>query len=158
MNKALKITLITIAVGVPSYILIRKAVVKKRREDAALRYKEGDTEKRLLINQLLIIKGIDATDAEINKYLQYSVQEISNLISEAQQQSSNAESFIGNAYGSTYASDGYTDFATSATLDSYSVDNDLRNLILQGDYSGTSSIASGNSTSASYDYSNDSYV
>lgn len=150
MNKALKITLITIAVGVPSYILIHKAVVNKRRKDAAFRYKEGDTEKRLLINQLLIIKGINATDSEINKYLQYSVEEISNLISEAQQQSSNTQSLIGNAYGSTYdAGIGYTDFTTSATLDSYSVDNKLRREILQGDYSGTASIG-GSGTTADY--------
>lgn len=148
MNKALKITLITIAVGVPSYILIRKAVIKKRREEAALRYKEGDTEKRLLINQLLIIKGIDATDAEINKYLKYSVEEISNLISEAQAQTSNTQSLIGNAYGSTYdAGSGYNDFVTAANLDSYSLDNKLRYEILQGDYSGTASIRGNGTTS-----------
>ena len=83
MNKKLKIGLISIAIILPAYLGLRLYVVKKTLKEAKNKFSDNDIDaKKLLINDLLIKNGEPVTDANINKYLGYSVEELQNMISD----------------------------------------------------------------------------
>jgi len=80
MNSKLKIALITTGIVIPTYFGIRYFVRKSEYKKAEERYKEDDTEKKLIIMQLLIKKGLQPTTNNINSFMSYSIEDLRNLI------------------------------------------------------------------------------
>lgn len=85
MNKALKIGLITTGVAIPLYFGIRFYLRNKAYNEASARFKENDTEKKLIIMQILISKGEDPSDSNINQYMRYSIEELKAMLNQGVQ-------------------------------------------------------------------------
>jgi len=83
MNKALKIVLITSAIVLPTtYFGVRFYLRNKSYKEAQSRFKENDTEKKLIIMQILINKGIANSESNIQSYMNYSIDELKNMLNE----------------------------------------------------------------------------
>ena len=82
MNKALKIGLITTAIALPSYLGLRLYLRNKEYKESEERFKEDNTEKKLLIMQILITKEMTPSESNIASYLQYSVEELKNMLNQ----------------------------------------------------------------------------
>jgi hypothetical protein len=82
MNKALKIGLITTAIVLPAYLGVRLYLRNKSYKKAESRFKENDTEKKLIIMQILIKKGIEPSDSNIASYMNYSIDALKNMLNE----------------------------------------------------------------------------
>jgi len=94
MNKALKIVLITSAIVLPTtYFGVRFYLRNKSYKEAESRFKENDTEKKLIIMQVLINKGIEPSESNIQSYMNYSIDELKNMLN---QNVENAPQFTGD--------------------------------------------------------------
>jgi len=82
MNKALKIGLITTAIVLPAYFGVRFYLRNKSYKESESRFKENDTEKKLIIMQILINKGIETSESNIQGYMNYSIAELKNMLNE----------------------------------------------------------------------------
>jgi len=81
MNKNLKIGLITAAGAGILYGAYRFWQYKnKKNAGEKFQNNENDVQKKILINQVLIFKRIPVTDENINSYMQYSVEELSDML------------------------------------------------------------------------------
>jgi len=80
MNKALKVGLITTGIILPSYLGLSLYLRNKNYAESEKRFKENNTEKKLLIMQILISKGLPNSETNISSYLKYSEEELKNML------------------------------------------------------------------------------
>jgi DNA-directed RNA polymerase specialized sigma subunit len=103
MNKALKIGLITTAIVLPAYLGVRLYLRNKSYKEAESRFKENDTEKKLIIMQILINKGVEPSESNIQSYMNYSIDELKNKLNE---NVDTAPQFTGSADNADNTDDG----------------------------------------------------
>lgn len=80
MNKKLKIVLISTGILVPAFFVTRYFVIKSSMKEAEKRFTEDNTDKKLLIMQILIKKGIPTTETNINSFMNYSIEDLKKLV------------------------------------------------------------------------------
>jgi len=108
MNKALKIVLITTAIVLPTtYFGVRFYLRNKSYKEAESRFKENDTEKKLIIMQVLINKGIEPSESNIQIYMNYSIDELKNMLN---QNVDTAPQFTGSDEGDVDSYDWIDDY------------------------------------------------
>lgn len=103
MNKALKISIVATSAAITIYFGVKIYLRNKAYKEASGRFHENDTDKKLIIMQILISKGENPDNINnINNYLNYSIEELKGMLDI--QDSEYSE------YGGDYSGYGYGEY------------------------------------------------
>lgn len=81
MNRKLKIALISLGILVPAYLGFRLYKLKKALKQSKSKFESGGSgAKEILINEILIKDRQPITDANINKYMKYTLEELQYMV------------------------------------------------------------------------------
>jgi len=81
MNKALKIGIVATSAAITIYFGVKIYLRNKAYKEASGRFRENDTDKKLIIMQILISKGENPDNINnINNYLNYSIEELKSML------------------------------------------------------------------------------